>query len=583
MKIDTAYLTQQDVQQQPLLARPAGACVVQIEPGDTLESVLTALRFQACPAPVILILPEQGQLFDNPAHFEQVRLICPPDQVSFVIPPGRSSTVARYAHQYSFPFASSLQRAAQLLPTHEERQEQLDQEAQTSSVDLGAHALSSTDERTIEREEEINEQGLGRQQTLPPQPITPLPIPVSLPAQKGPAMLRRISLFAAMAALLIVAVAVLLPALFSAQPRLTTHARSLTAPAIATVGQVSFTSSGQLDPSSSQGLNDIITVTLHNLSSPASGQSYYAWLMPDKADDTPQPLLLGRLAILSGKAQISYTHPHHEDLLALYSRFEVAEQPSNEMPTTPPLDPEALHYEGFIPDTPTPGDEHHYSLLDHLRHVLAKDPTLQEIGLPGGLDIWLSRNAEKILEWSSAARDSWAGGQQTGLLHRYMVRILEYLDGVANVFPSGDLPAGSPLLVDPTVGRIGLLKLTQTQVLPGYLAHVDIHLHGLVNAPGHTQAQKDLAIKLDNALETDTSLYQKIRQDAIKLVKMNAAQLKSNEALSLLDDLVTKANLAYTGQFDPATGGNINGIAWIQSELQGIATMPVTLPSLESA
>src|SRR5579875_2870355 len=67
MKIDTAYLTQQDAQQQSLLTRSAGTCVIQIEPGDTLENVLVALRFQAYPGPVILVLPEQGRLFDDPA------------------------------------------------------------------------------------------------------------------------------------------------------------------------------------------------------------------------------------------------------------------------------------------------------------------------------------------------------------------------------------------------------------------------------------------------------------------------------------------------------------------------------------
>ncbi len=585
MKIDTAYLTQQDAQQQSLLTRSAGTCVIQIEPGDTLENVLVALRFQAYPGPVILVLPEQGRLFDDPAHFEELRQICPPDRMSFVIPSSRIGTVARYAHWYGFPFASSLQRAAQLLPV-QERQERPDQETQTSSIGLGAHTLSHTGGKTVETEKEINGKG-PKQQSLPPpwppQPITPLPVHTPLTAQKRPAMWRRVSLIAAMVALLIVAGAVLLPALFSAQPGLTTSTRSLASPAIATVGQVSFTSSGQLDPSSSKGFNDIVTVMLHSLSTPASGQSYYAWLLPDKADDNTQPLLLGRLAITGGKAQISYTNPDHEDLLALYSRFEIAEQPSNEIPTTPPLNPEALRYDGFIPDTPTPGDEHQYSLLDHLRHLLAKDPTLQEIGLPGGLDIWLYRNSEKILEWSSAARDSWAGGQQTDLMHRHMVRILEYLDGLAYVFTSGDLPAGSPVLVDPKAGRIGLLELTQTQVLPGYLAHVDIHLHGLAESPGHTQAQQDLAIKLDSALKTDTSLFQKIRQDAVKLVKMNATQLRSNGALSLLNDMVTTANLAYTGQFDPTTGGNMNGIAWIHNELQGIASMPVTLSPQKGA
>jgi hypothetical protein len=40
-----------------------------------------------------------------------------------------------------------------------------------------------------------------------------------------------------------------------------------------------------------------------------------------------------------------------------------------------------------------------------------------------------------------------------------------------------------------------------------------------------------------------------------------------------------RTNAAYTGQFDPTIGGNINGIVWIHNELQGIATMDVTAVS----
>jgi hypothetical protein len=353
--------------------------------------------------------------------------------------------------------------------------------------------------------------------------------------------------------------------------------RQTTAPLAPSVGQIAFTSSGQLDPASSQGLNDTITMSLHHLSTPAGGQSYYAWLMPDPTDENTRPLLLGKLSMVSGKAQLTYTHPDHENLLAVYSGFEVSEQPGNQMPTTPPLDPKAWRYAGSIPNTPTPGDEQHYSLLSHMRHLLANDPTLQQIGLQGGLDIWLYRNSEKILEWSSAARDSWAGGQQTDLIHRHMIRVLDYLDGTAYVYSSGDVPAGSPLLVDPQAGRIGLLEVSQTQELPAYLTHIDIHLQGLMNAPSHSQAQRQLAMKIDNALKTDTSLLQNVHKDAVQLAGMSDTQLKSKEALSLLDDMVTNANVAYTGQFDPAIGGNINGTVWIHNELQRVAIMPVTV------
>ncbi|HLG77690.1 MAG TPA: hypothetical protein VKX46_14830 [Ktedonobacteraceae bacterium] len=578
MKIDTAsHLTDQ---QPTTLALPGDECkVIQIEPEDSIEMVLMTLRLQS--EPVILVLPEQSQAFSDPAHFVQAHQVCAPEKVSFVIPRNRMGALARYAHQEGFFFASSLEKAAQSLHSREEGSEETSGESNVVAPSVAPTRAPLLPGPDMQEDQEA-QTFYGQEEEAAPtawmtQPVSPLPQqPPLAHARKQPAK-RRITLIATAAALLVIAGAVLLPALFSAQPGLMAAMNSAPATAVTTVGQIAFTSSGQLDPSSSKGLNDTITVNLHDLSTPAAGQSFYGWLMPDQGDDTTTPLLLGKLTVIQGKAQLTYVHPDHEDLLATYSGFEVAEQPSNPLPKTPPFDTQALRYEGFIPNIPTPGDEQQYSLLDHMRHLLAKDPTLQEIGLQGGLDIWLYRNSEKILEWSGAARDD-SGPGAADSIHRQMIRVLEYLDGVAYVYNSGDLPSGSPLLVDPTVGRIGLLEVNQTQLLKAYLTHVDVHLQGLIDAPGHTQAQQQLAARIDQALKLDTSLFQKVRQDAVKLVRMNAAQLKSNEASSLLNDMVTKATSAYTGQFDPTTGGNIDGIVWIHNELQGIATITVTTP-----
>jgi hypothetical protein len=477
-----------------------------------------------------------------------------------VISNGAIDPSSQQANAMPAEFASSQEKAAQTPP---------DQEIQHLSTwhnkDPETHQIVVENER-----KDVNAARFSMPQIHAPgwlaHPITPqLQNPTWTPTPKRVAK-KRFALIAAMVALLVLAGTILFPILF-AKPA---------TPAVTSVGQISFTNSGQLDPTSSMGLNDTIKVSLHNLSTPASGKSYYAWLMPDQPDDNTVPLLLGKLAITGGKSQLTYTHPNHTNMLATYSRFAVAIQDSHPEPTTPPLDTKMLPYVGSIPNTPTPGDEKHFSLLDHMRHLLAKDPTLQKIGLQGGLAIWLDRNAEKILEWSSAARDNWAGGQQTDLIHRHMIRVLDYLDGVAYVDTTGDLPAGSPLLVDPQAGRIGLLEVSPTQALPAYLTHVDRHLQGLTNAPGHTPDQRQLTIKIDNALKADTPLFQNIRQDAIKLVKFNDTQLQSGEALSLLNDMVTNANTAYTGKLDPTSGGNINGIAWIHNMLQGVATIPVT-------
>jgi len=426
----------------------------------------------------------------------------------------------------------------------------------------------------------LQKQATNKQQAVPAeqlsQPISPsqersLQVPTRT-ASKQP-VTRHTRLIAMLITFLLVISAVLFPVLLSKQQPLIAKPP---APQAMLVGQLAFTSSGQLDPSSSQGLNDIVTVNLHDLLAPASGKSLFAWLLPDPSDDNTQPLLLGKLAIVGGKTRLTYADPNHSNLLVSYSGFQVTEQPSNQVPTTPPLDPKTWRYIGSIPNIPTTGDKKQYSLLDHTRHLLAKDPTLQQIGLPGGLDIWLYRNTEKILEWSSAARDSWAGGQQTNLIHRHMIRVLDYLDGAAYVYNSGDLPADAPLLVDPQAGRIGLLEVSQTQTLPAYLTHVALHLQGVINAPGHTQEQSQLAVKIGTALEQVTSLMQKIHQDAVTLVKMDQTQLQSQDALTLLNDMVTNANSAYAGQLDPATGENTNGIVWIHSQLQELAIIPVT-------
>jgi len=95
--------------------------------------------------------------------------------------------------------------------------------------------------------------------------------------------------------LLEIAVAVLLAAFYVTHPVLATT-QSAAPVALPSRGQVSFGNSGQLDPASSKGLNDTITVSLHGLAVPAAGQSDYAWLMPDPSDDTTRPLLLGKLS-----------------------------------------------------------------------------------------------------------------------------------------------------------------------------------------------------------------------------------------------------------------------------------------------
>jgi hypothetical protein len=390
---------------------------------------------------------------------------------------------------------------------------------------------------------------------------------------RRPSRKKQLTLIAVVVSLLLAASALLLPILLAQPSQLAPTSQTGTKATI--VGRVFFTSSGQLTPTSSEGLNDVVHLELANLTPPATGKSDYAWLLPDTSQNEQQPVLLGTLQIHKGSAQLTYTSPTHTNVLATYSRFLVTEQAANEEPIIPSLDPATWRYAGSIPATPTPGDANHYSLLSHLRHLLAKDPTLEAIGLSGGLDIWLYRNTGKILEWSSAARDDWAGGQSSlALMRRQIERVLDYLDGAA--FVGRDVPPDTPWLVDPEAGHIGLLELEQGQNPPGYLAHIDFHLVGYANSPGVTTDQKRLANKIDGMLIAVTALLWKVHADASQLAKMSDTALLSPQALSLLNDMETNANDAFVGQPDPTTGNVQGGVTQIHDELQRLATIEVS-------
>jgi len=346
-----------------------------------------------------------------------------------------------------------------------------------------------------------------------------------------------------------------------------------------TVGELAYTSSSQLDPTSSLGLNDRVTLQLDHLSRPTAGKSFYAWFMPDKTNDDVKPLLLGSLLLSGGKAHLDYNSPDNINLLTMFSGFRVTEQESTPLPTTPSLDPNAVRYVGSIPNIPTPGDEKQYSLLDHLRHLLAKDPTLTAIGLSGGLDIWLYRNSGKIGEYVTAIQGDWADKSVTDQMHRQIVRVLDYLDGINYVWQ--DVPAKTPFLVDPLAGHLGLLDMTPTQNPPGYLVHVDIHLQGLANSPGHTEQQRQLAIRIDQALSEVAAHLLAIHKDAVQLVRMSSTQLHQPEALKLTNEMVSNSISANTGQLDSKTGENTGGVVWIHSMLQGLASMVITTPTKE--
>jgi hypothetical protein len=341
------------------------------------------------------------------------------------------------------------------------------------------------------------------------------------------------------------------------------------------VGTLAFTDSGQYDPDTTVGYNDIVTLSLHSLTTPQTGMAYFAWLLPDQGDDGTPPLLLGRLSVNAGNAAFQYTSPAHTNLLAKYSRVRIIEQQALNDPITPSPDPKTWRWEGSLPNTPNPGDAQHYSLLDHSRHLLAKDPTLQNNGIPGGLVLWMTRNVAKVQEWCSAAQGSWGPQMSDGdadLIHRHMIRVLDYLDGQTYVWQ--DVPAKSPWLADPAPpGKFGLLSYTQGQDPPGYLQHVNLHLTGLADSPGHTDEQKQVAIQVDSVTTRMINDLTQVRKDAVQLVQRSNEQLRQPDTLTLLNEMAHLTQEANSGWFDATSHANVGGAIWLNARIHQLATI----------
>jgi hypothetical protein len=339
-------------------------------------------------------------------------------------------------------------------------------------------------------------------------------------------------------------------------------------------GLLSFLSSGQFNPGLTAGYNDTLVLAMPNLPPPPAGRIYGVWLMPDRTDNTAVPLLLGTLR-QAGAVHLTYTAPNHANLLASYSGVRIVVQSAGAHPVTPDPNPRTWKWEGWIPDIPTPGDENGYSLLFHLRHLLALDPTLQQNHLPGGLDLWLTQNVSKVEEYASSAQGDWDGARTSasaaGQIHRQMLRILDYLDGVFYVWR--DVPTGSPWLIDPLAGKIGLLESVPNQEPSGYLSHVDIHLMGLANSPGHTREQQQLALLIDQVINKMQQDLQRVRTDATQLAKRSVQQLRQLDNQAMLDEMVRLTIEAVSGWFDSQTGDDIGGVVWINARLQQLATI----------
>ncbi|HEY1349520.1 MAG TPA: protein kinase [Ktedonobacteraceae bacterium] len=337
------------------------------------------------------------------------------------------------------------------------------------------------------------------------------------------------------------------------------------------IGHAYFVSSGLLsaNPETVQGITDELQIRLEQVPAPPVGKSYYGWLLNAKTLEW-LPIPLGPLTVRNGT--LVYFYPgdaQHADLLATNSRFLITLGDIASPPTTP--DASALAYYAAFSETVHPFGTEKFSLYDHIRHLLANDPKVQAAGLTGGLDIWLYRNTEKMLEWAGSARGAaLPATRNLPLLRRQLARIIDYLDGIA--YAQRDLP-GTPLYVDPTIARIGLLTFDPAnQNPPGYLYHMDKHLHEISVLPETTEAQRKLTLQIDQGINAVNAWDQQIRSDVLALLKMSDTQLVGS--LNLLDEVATLANDAFVGKVNPL-GQVTYGVTQIHYASQALATFNV--------
>ena len=397
------------------------------------------------------------------------------------------------------------------------------------------------------------------------------PVGMSMPPPTAPTSKKpgRRGLFIVLLAILILAV---IGSALGAYFTFFARGTSATTAVSENMGHAYFASSGFISPDSRQGIADELQINLINVSPAPSGKSYYAWLLNDKNLDW-KPIYLGQLAYNNGTLNLFYAGDAiHSNLLATNSRFLVTEEDASATPTSPSLDPHAwVYYAEFSQIKPVPTDPKSYSLYDHIRHLLADDPKVKAAGLTGGLDIWLYRNTQKILEWAGSARDSWKN-KSVDFIHRQLLRIMDYLDGT--LYVEKDIP-GQRLLANPNVSKIGLLTFDPlTQDPPGYLYHIGKHLHEITALPQTSAKQRALAIQIKQEIDGVNLWMRSIREDVIKLYAMDDTHLTGQDGLTLLDEVATLANDAFVGKVN--TNAQVtDGVVQIHYAIQQLATFDI--------
>jgi serine/threonine protein kinase len=374
------------------------------------------------------------------------------------------------------------------------------------------------------------------------------------------------------------------------------------APPNPVVGHAFYVSSGQISPTSAQGIADQLQVDLQNIPAPQSGNSYSLWLLGDKIPEPgadllggvstrpvkPPLLLTNNLPVVNGIVHYHYQgDAHHNNLISATSRLLITEGPSGTTLSQPPADRNTWRYYAEIPQQQIPDAAPGFSALVHIRHLFYNETNIEALGLPGGLDQWIFKNSEKLVEISTSARDDWRGPATTasdmGLMHDLFIRIIDYLDGTVNV--NRDVPVGTPVLVGGSDARVALVTVDanyQSAHLkidpPGYVDHIQLHVGQVAKAPDITPQMRETTAHILDSVNNAKTWLTAMRTDDLALIKImnNPTAMKQSSVSLLLDDMVTQATYAYIGKMNPETSQVQGGVLQAHYAIQQLAAYTIT-------
>ena len=92
---------------------------------------------------------------------------------------------------------------------------------------------------------------------------------------------------------------------------------------------------------------------------------------------------------------------------------------------------------------------------------------------------------------------------------------------------------------------------------------IGIHLTALSQTPGVSEEKHKLAVQIDQGINNIQGWLAKVRQDAKQLLSFTDQQLVSQNAMSMLDDMVSNALYAFIGRPDPSTGQIQSGVVQV--------------------